>query len=414
MPSYAAFLGHQPHISIAELSASIPDFDLERVLHGEIVLFQSDLNLDAGYLQTLGGTIAIAKRAEKLGLTPADAPKLLHTETAGVQGKVTFSLRTHGLAPHAINDLYRSCKNELKHHGRSARYVGTERAPALSVVLHDTGLLDGSHGCELVVIKEGDDFWIGRTVAAQDVNAYAKRDMGKPARDTRVGLLPPKLAQILLNFGAWLVHGTVGGNAEKQLTVFDPFCGTGVIPIEAMLRGWNVLASDDSLKAVHACERNLEWLRKEHGIPKKDATSKAWKQDARKAFPSFCHPEQSRGADVIVTETTLGPPLEKRTPLKEASSLKAASERLQEEFLRNVAETLPGVPVVATWPVWVTSKGQVRLEKTWDKLHEIGFRIVIPAAVDLEVTGRPTLLYRRPGQYVGREILMLQSTRKAA
>jgi len=56
----------------------------------------------------------------------------------------------------------------------------------------------------------------------------------------------------------------------------------------------------------------------------------------------------------------------------------------------------------------------VRLEKTWDKLHEIGFRIVIPAAVDLEVTGRPTLLYRRPGQYVGREILMLQSTRKAA
>ncbi len=408
MPSYAAFLGHQPHISIAELSASIPDFDLERVLGGEILLFRSDLNLDVGYLQTLGGTVAIARQVDKKDLTLEDIPQVLRNETAGVQGKVTFSLRGYGFSPRDIRNLYRACKTELRSHGRPARYVGTESVPAISVVLHDEGLLDGSHGCEIVLIKEGDATWVGRTVAAQDINAYAKRDMDKPVRDTHVGLLPPKLAQILLNFGAWLVHGTVGGNAEKQITVFDPFCGTGVIPIETLLRGWNVLASDDSLKAVNACERNLEWLRKEHGIPKKEATSKVWKQDARKAFDLKAKP------DVIVTETTLGPPLEKKAPLKEASRLKSMMEDLQENFLRNVAATLPGVPVVATWPVWYTSKGQTRLEKVWDKLHDIGFRIAIPSAVDLEVTGRPTLVYRRPGQFVGREIVMLQSTRKAS
>jgi len=208
------------------------------------------------------------------------------------------------------------------------------------------------------------------------------------------------------------VHGSAGGTAEKKLTVLDPFCGTGVIPLECLLRGWNVLASDDSLKAVHACERNLDWLRKEHKILKKDVTSTVWKQDARKPFPNFCHPEQGRGANVIVTETALGPALEKRSPLKEASKLKTMNEELQEAFLRNVAATLPGVPVVATWPVWITSKGQVRLENVWNHLHEIGFRPAIPAAVDLEVTGRPTLVYRRPGQFVGREIVMLQSTRK--
>ncbi|MEK7218238.1 MAG: RsmD family RNA methyltransferase [Patescibacteria group bacterium] len=420
MPSYAAFLGHQPHISIAELGASIRDFELQRVLGGEVVLFGSTLDLDASYLQTLGGTVAIARKVHGKPATGlGDIPDLLRDEVKGVAGKVTFSLRGFGLPPKHVRDLYRACKAALRSHGRPARYVGTERNPAVSVLLHDEGLLDGSHGCELVLIKEGDDLWVGRTVAAQDVNAYAKRDMEKPARDTRVGLLPPKLAQILLNFGAWLVHGTVGGNAEKRLTVFDPFCGTGVVPIEAMLRGWNVLASDDSLRAVHACERNLEWLRKEHGIMKKDVTGRVWKQDARKAFNLKERP------DVIVTETTLGPPLEKKAPLKEASRLKTAMEDLQEAFLRNVAETLPGVPVVATWPVWYTSKGPVRLEKVWDKLHDIGFRIAIPAAVDLEVTGqpvpnghvrasRPTLVYRRPGQYVGREIVMLQSTRKAS
>jgi hypothetical protein len=48
------------------------------------------------------------------------------------------------------------------------------------------------------------------------VNAYAKRDMGKPVRDTGVGLLPPKLAQILLNFGSWLVHGQFDGESHEE------------------------------------------------------------------------------------------------------------------------------------------------------------------------------------------------------
>ncbi len=40
--------------------------------------------------------------------------------------------------------------------------------------------------------------------------------------------------------------------------VFDPFCGTGVIPLEAILRGCNVLASDISLKAVNGTTKNIE------------------------------------------------------------------------------------------------------------------------------------------------------------
>lgn len=404
MPSYAAFLGHQPHISIAELSASIRDFELERVLDNRIVLFRSELPIDGSTLRVLGGTVAIGKCLSEEDLTLEDVPKALYNEVSGVHGKITFSLRTHGLPGSGIRDLYRKCKDELKKRGRPSRYVGNDRDPAPSVLLRDAGLLDGSNGCEIEVIAEEDSLWIGRTVAAQDVDAYAKRDMKKPVRDTGVGLLPPKLAQILLNFGAWLARGSI--SAEHSLTVLDPFCGTGVIPMECLLRQWNVLASDTSVKAVTGTEKNLEWLRKEENILKKDVTSAVWKQDARKPFDLKHKP------DVIVTETTLGPSLEKRASLKDVSSLRTENEKLQEEFLKNVAATLPGVPVVATWPVWYTSKGQIRLEKVWDHLHTIGFRVAIPAAVDLEITGRPTLVYRRPGQFVGREIVLLQAMKK--
>lgn len=406
MPSFAAFLGHQPHISIAELSASIRDFKLQRILGNEVLLFESSLPLDSALLDTLGGTVAIARKLSDNDLSLEDVPSLLENELTGIKGKLTFAVRGYGVSASVIRDLYRNCKKKLKDAGRPSRYVGSERIPAASVLLKDAGMLDGSHGCEICVIRAGDDLWIGRTVAAQDVNAYAKRDMGKPVRDTGVGLLPPKLAQILLNFGSWLVHGSSTENLTKELTVLDPFCGTGVIPMECLLRGWNVLASDSSQRAVSGCEANLEWMRKEHEILKKDVTSKVWKQDARKPF------DLKEKPDMIVTETTLGPSLEKRAPLKEAQSWKSENEKLQEEFLRNVALSFPGVPVVATWPVWQTSKGPVRLEKVWTRLHEIGFRVAIPSAVDTEATGRPTLLYRRPNQFVGREIVLLQSTKK--
>lgn len=61
------------------------------------------------------------------------------------------------------------------------------------------------------------------------------RDYGRPARDARVGMLPPKLAQIMLNLSV---------KDEKSGTVLDPFCGTGVLLQEAALAGFDFIGSD--------------------------------------------------------------------------------------------------------------------------------------------------------------------------
>jgi hypothetical protein len=143
--------------SIAELSASIRDFKLQRILGNQVLLFESSLPLDSALLDTLGGTVAIARKLSDNDLSLEDVPSLLENELAGIKGKVTSAVRGYGVpASVEVRDLYRNCKRQLKDAGRPSRYVGSERVPAASVLLKDEGMLDGSHGCEICVIRDGD------------------------------------------------------------------------------------------------------------------------------------------------------------------------------------------------------------------------------------------------------------------
>lgn len=419
MPQYAAVLGHQPHISFAELACSVPGFEKKRLVGKDILVFESTEPLNADSLRTLGGSIIIAEKITDADLSIDDLPKLLAKELEDVRGKVVFGIRAYSIQPAYIKNVYRKGKDAVKRLGKNCRYVGNEHKPALPVLLHDSGLITGKHGIELFLIGGENGLWIGKTIAAQDVDSYTKRDMNKPVRDTTVGLLPPKLAQVMLNFGGWLAAEskpkeelprsakTDSGQAPKKkkkqvFTVLDPFCGTGVIPMEALLRGWPILASDVSLKAVNGTSKNIEWIRKEEKILKKDVSDKVWKQDATKPF------DLKELPDVIVTETSLGENLMNRPSVKDATRHKNENEKLQDAFLANAAKTFPGVPIVCSWPMWQSKTDAVKLEKVWAALDKHGYRAVLPPGVEESEPGRLSLLYRRKDQFVGREIVFLK------
>lgn len=411
--TFAAFLGHHPTVSLAEIRCFLPDTVLLRMINPQTALLRSAEPLNPKALRDWGGTVLVAEELPGVG-SIQEIPAALLRATEHVKGKVTFSVRGVQISFETLHRLYRNCKNAYKTAGRPVRYIGNERKPPVTGQLHDAGILDGKHGCEIVILGgSGDEefLWVGKTIAAQDPAAYTKRDMEKPVRDTRVGLLPPKLAQMLLNFGQWLVKDTRGKAAPSVLTIFDPFCGTGVIPMEALLRGWPVLGSDLSLKAVNGCEKNLEWIRKEEKIKKSDVPSSIWKQDACKPFDL----EKGSGSvkqrpDVIVTETTLGPALTERPNAKDATKTRSECDATEIAFLENVAATLPGVPVVATFPVWYVKSGPLFLERTWKALAKIGFTPVLPPGAASDHPEHPSLLYRRPDQFVGREIVLLKPT----
>lgn len=406
MSTYAAFLGNHPTISLAELRAFVPDFTVRRMIGPAIAIFDTAQTLSNKDLDAWGGIFMMAQELPG-SHSIKDVPELLHKTVSNVKGKVTFSIRSSGVDKRAIHNLYRDCKKKLTGNSIPTRYIGNEMKPAVSVQLHQEGLITGKNGAEIVLLGDDEDsfLWVGRTIAAQDPNAYTKRDMEKPVRDTRAGLLPPKLAQIMLNLGYWVAHQQ-NPSLKKKINVYDPFCGTGVIPIESLIRGWPIWASDLSVKAVNGCEKNLDWIRKEMKILKKDVASEVWKHDATKTFDLPVTP------DVIVTETMLGPALADRPNSKDAAKYRVECDDLEIAFLQNVAQSLPGVPVVATFPCWYLKTGPIFLEKVWKKLSDIGFEAVLPQGSPSDSPEHPSLIYRRTEQFVGREIVILKPLKK--
>ncbi len=390
-------------MSLAELRATLPDLHLQWMVGTNVAIFETSTEIPSFHLATLGGTVLLAQEIPSHSASLDMVPQILRDAASSVKGKVTFGLRCVGLPPGRIRTLYRECKDVFRNAGRPCRYIGNERQPAHSALLRDSGVLDGHHGIELVLILAKERLWLGKTIAAQNPTSYAKRDIGKPARDLRAGILPPKLAQIMLNFGAWLLK-------TSPIIVWDPFCGSGVIPVECLLRNWMVLASDSSQKAVDACKRNMEWLRRTFTIPAAKIPSAVSKHNALKPldFSAVRDERLRQGPTIIVTETSLGPSLRNRPTKQEAQKLRTENEQLQIAFLRNVTASLPRIPIVCSWPVWFLRTGPLFLEKVWKELEKLGLEAVLPPETPSTSPLRPTLLYRRPDQYVGRELVLLR------
>ena len=412
MPSYCAFLGHQPHLSIAELAAVVPGFDLTRVIDQSVAVFSCPNDIPDGTYETLGGTVFLAKQIISDDIDLTDVPQIAVNELSSVRGKIVFSLRCSGVAKKHIKELYRRIKDQLRNGGRTSRYIGSEKKAAFPIQLYDENILSGKKGCEIVILQDKNDLWVGRTIAAQDIEAYSKRDMEKPVRDTTVGLLPPKLAQVMLNFGVWLTEDESKPTKKKgkkpPVSVYDPFCGTGVIPMESMLRGCPTYASDLAKKAVTGCTKNIDWLRKEQKILKKDVPSIVWKHDV--TTPLDQKDVLKDPPDVVVTETTLGPPLTKEPTQKDLKKIVKEAEELESAFLQSIRDSLPGTPIVCMWPVWNLKKDKVYLESIWEALDSAGYRATLPPGISPTVKNRLSLIYRRPGQIVGREIVLLEPT----
>ncbi len=413
MPQYAAVLGHQPHISLAELAASLEGFVLESIEAKQVALFSTSEELDASTIDRLGGISILAERITTADVSMSDIPKLLSGEVTKVKKKVTFGLRCYNVAKGDVRTAYRKGKEEMKRQGRPCRYIGNDKKPAAIALLLDSEVASGKKGAELFIMRRPNELWVGKTIGVQDINAYTWRDMEKPVRDTTVGLLPPKLAQIMLNFGGWMAREALSEEEKKKnaarkrkkkeiYTVLDPFCGTGVIPMECLLLGWHTEASDSAGKAVTGSKKNIDWLRKEKKILKKDVSDSVEKHDATKPFTFKNLP------DIVVTETTLGPNLSNKPKKSEVNKIKKDNEKLQEEFLKNAAATLPGVPIVCMWPFWRLGTENVRLEKIWGALEKAGYEAVLPDGIEAENPERPSLLYQRKDQFVGREIVLLR------
>jgi tRNA G10 N-methylase Trm11 len=389
-------LGRQPAIGRAELESLFGAAHLEMV--GEQAL-ACDVPAEEIPFSRLGSSIRVAKVLTVLDTSNwSDIARHLidlfprRIQNLPPEGKLKLGLSAFELPVRTTRllqtglELKKACKKQ----GRSVRIVPNNE-PALSSaqVLHNQ--LTGELGIEILLVRQGKKTWVAQTFAVQDINAYASRDQNRPKRDARVGMLPPKLAQTIVNLAAGNIP------AAPSTTVLDPFCGTGVVLQEALLMGYDIYGTDLEPRMIDYTEQNLKWLENQlaNSSPQfrlevGDATDHRWQP----------------APDLVACEAYLGSPLSSWPKPERLQEIIGTCNVIIEKFLKNIAQQVPfGTRLCLAVPAWRSPAGKIRHLPLIDLLAEIGYN-----QVSFEYVRSEELVYYRPSQIVARQLVVI--TRK--
>lgn len=393
METYLAVFGRQPALGLAELE-SIYGSDAVRPLgNGEAAILRGCP--DEPSFARLGGSVKLGRVVNELEATawPAVQRALADAALACAgqmpDGKIRLGLSTHGfdIAPAPLLAAGLSIKNTIRRHlDRNVQLVPNKTAAlnAAQVIHHK---LTGDTGCELLAVRDGTRTVIARTLHVQDIEQYGKRDFGRPRRDARVGMLPPKLAQIIINLAT-------ATRPPRQTTVLDPFCGTGVILQEALLAGFRTYGTDLEPRMIAYTRENMAWLQDIYQLAEipcrlasGDATSFSWE----------------RPVDVVASETYLGRPFT-TTPVPEVlAQTITGCNLILKKFLHNIhAQLSPGARLCLAVPAWQVAPGRFRHLPLIDRLADMGYN-----RVSLQHVRDEDLLYYRTDQIVARQLLII-------
>lgn len=428
---YIAILGRQPAIGMAEL---------EHLYSSEKTKWFSDQStlVDSPSLSInhLGGT-------QKAGRVTIDLPRgdwrqastkiiqTYHHKLTKSASKITLGISAYGfdVSPREVQKTGIILKQKLKHAGVSLRLIPNSEPHLNTATSHHNKLGLSDNKIELIVVRARNGrVIVAQSIGAQNITQLARRDQGRPKRDAFVGMLPPKLAQIMVNLAipepksrspstfrdnlqpesdqtSGLLSdperspvsegaGRKGELNQKQtMRILDPFCGTGVILQEAALMGYAVYGTDLSDKMVDYSLANLKWLADSHHltidatITQGDAMTTTWQSPI----------------DAVVCESYLGQPFSAPPSLAKLDQVRKNCDHIISEFLKNIASQIEsGTPLCIAVPAWRSVDGTFTHLPVIKKLERLGFVQYTFKSI------RPDdLLYYREDQVVARELLVL-------
>lgn len=380
---YIAITGRETELAHAELEAV---FGAISVINTNVVAINlEDIQLSGmeyiGFSKKLAQVSVESVNKESLVDEIAKAMQ----EHSSREGKLSFGISW--LCDKSINkkyylDLAKKVKKRIQEQGQSARFIQPKDAFELNAAqIHFNKLT--RKGCEIVLFGSANSPSIAITKWAFNPSQYSHRDYDRPARSAKVGMFPPKLAQVLINLS----------RAAQNEIVCDPFCGSGVVLQEALYAKHDVIGSDSSEEMIAAAQKNLDWFKKEFRFQK---TFTITQRDAR----NFSAPNQPY---VIVSEGYLGPGLSEKPSEILLKPIQVNLEKLYVEFLKNLqGQTNKPESVVITIPFWQTTTG-ISYLKVIDQITDLGYTIR-----QFNSVNSAKLFYRRSQQIVGRQVLILE------
>ncbi len=407
---YAFVLGTNHSLCKVEIVTVLKNKDIKfEVLAAseEILLLEieSEITLD---INDFGSTAKIIKIIKEI-----DYQDLVKEEIIGrdLENWVDSTLKnlTYGISIYngggkfkQLNELFylsfklsQKIKEELRSWGiKSGCLAIKERA--LSTVSVNINLLKKS-GTEFVFISGKDKVWSGKTISVQDYEGYSKRDYGRPARDDKSGMTPPKLAKIMINLA----------DQTRESFVADPFCGSGTFLGEMILLGFNkIWGSDISTKAIGDSKQNIDWLMEEFKIDKDKIDLQIRVEDATEISKKI----GLKQVNAIVCEPYLGSnKLRSFNERKIENEIKYIEDLYLKTFLEFKKILKYDGKIVIIFPV-INYKGKNFHLNILGKIRELGFHqsdyCEKQDKLGLNLTKRKTIVYYRPKQTVIREILI--------
>ena len=397
MHKYIFILGQASDLAKQEITSVLDEAQDKKLESNNTFVVASSGKSADQLMPVLGGTIKIAEFIETIDdLSKLNAERwLIYLKQAIDKAngeKIHFGFSLYDSSNKNYQDIQKialEVKKQIRQEHK-VRLVSSREPVLSSVIVTKNKLLNN----ELLIIKQNDHWLLGITRAVQDFAKYGQRDMDRPGRDSKSGMLPPKVAQMMMNIAS----------TSRQKTILDPFCGSGTILQEAMLLGFKTIyGSDLTPKAVQDSKDNINWLQKEFGL---SADTQIKQSDIRDLNKNF----EQGSIDLIVTEPFMGDAriIRNKRNLQDLTDIK---EELQYLYLKAFSQfkqiLKPGGKIVFVFPIF-NVKGETLATLDKNLIHQIDFDLIPPKIKSDHLSENGNIIYSRPEQMVQREISIWQ------
>jgi len=298
---YIFVLGRDPELSVLELVSYFKAKKIEyKILESDkyVALVELDKVDPERMISDLGGTVKIAK-------VVSEDLEEFNYDYLGSKDKISYGVSSYGKTDD--EPLKKKIKKIFKEQKLKAM---RKKGKTKELTPSDLVNLD----LEFVLYHK----YIGETVAFFDPSKYKERDK-RPTNDF-LKSTSIRLAKIMINLA----------QPTKNETLLDPFCGTGIILQEALLKRLDVVGVDIDNWSVEASRKNLDWIKHKYNLKNNFNVVRG---DSAKINQIL-----KKKVDIVVTEPYLGPFLKGLPSFGEAKKVAKELEMLYSDFFNRVSD----------------------------------------------------------------------------
>lgn len=390
MSTYLFVLGSNTELSRAEIKPFCDEILFEpevNLLLAENLRFENPRNLpktkEQIFLDRLGGTIRMAKIIGEFKSKKELIEKIYkNVEPSENSTNVKIGISSFQTGRNFLPEFLGMVKNYFAGKKTPVRLENSGGQNMTSGQIFDRKLI--KKGAEFIIWQRGDSFLLTKTMATQNLRNYVLRDRRKVFSDAKMGMLPPKLAQILINLS----------DSKFSTKIIDPFCGSGTICTEAAVMGFKTVGSDLNEEFLAGAKKNFRFF----------AEKFRYEQNKGDFFTGniASFPWDKYADKVVATEGWLGENFDRSPDMDRIEKEAVKVIKMWVRAFNNMEKSGPQ-KIVFCLPCWNFKGKNISIaKKLFAKIMKSSYT---PLAL---FANQETFIYKRENAFVAREICVLE------